>query len=486
MGSLADIPIRLERGSEQSLPRQIAAQIRRAILDGRLPPGSRLPSTRALAQALGVSRNVALAAYDDLHAEGYIEGRHGSGTYVASDLPPLPRPAAPPLRHKARWLRDPVAIPEAVPADLPGGIAFRLGQPSLAPLSRETWRRIWSRVASDLPPAGYGPVEGDPQLRAAIAGHLNRTRGVPCGPDDVVVTAGAIQALMLLARAVLQPGDRAAIEDPGYPTARRVLMTTGAALVPVPVDHDGVRVECLPTGRDAPLLVYVTPSHQYPLGVRLSVARRLSLLEWAREHDSLIVEDDYDSEFRFDAPPLPPLAALDEHGQVAYVGTFSKVLTPSLRVGYLVASRALLDRVVRLKRLADYHTSWPVQQALAAFVSEGELDRHIQRARRLYAERRRALRDGLAPVIGWARLWGLEAGLHAFLELAPGLSADRVAALARARGVIVSTLDDFSIGEPERQGLLLGYGGLELDEIARGTQVLVDVITELGETHATK
>jgi GntR family transcriptional regulator/MocR family aminotransferase len=264
--------------------------------------------------------------------------------------------------------------------------------------------------------------------------------------------------------------------------ARNILLAHGARVVPVPVDADGMQVGHLPQGAAAPILACVTPSHQYPLGGRLPIARRLALLEWARAHDSLIVEDDYDSEFRFDAPPLPALLSLDREGRVAYIGTFAKSLTPSLRIGYLVAPAPLCARVTALKALTDRHTSWPVQRAILALIAEGHLERHIRRARRHYAESRAILHEALAPVTrspdGPARLIGLEAGLHACLELAPGLDAARIVAAALARGVAVGGLDEYYCGPPDRQGLVLGYGGITHPDLARGTRVLAEVIAQ--------
>lgn len=473
-----DVPVQLDRSSSVSLHRQLTLQLRRAILDGRLPAGTRLPSTRALAAELGISRNVALAAYDDLFAEGYVEGVHGSGTYVAHDLPVLPRPAMPTPLGSPRWLRqDPPPVVEPDPPH-PGAIEFVLGKPAVRSVPPDIWKRIWAEIGSHPPPADYGAPAGDGALRAAIAGYLGRARGVACGPDDVVVTTGAVQSLDLIARAILAPGDAVAFEEPGYPVARHVLRAHGATIAPAPVDDDGLRVDLLPTGPDAPYAVYVTPSHQYPLGARMAVPRRMALLDWAAENDALVIEDDYDSEFRFDAPPLPALAGLDAAGRVAYIGTFSKVLSPALRVGYLVAPPPLRMRVTQLKRLADYHTPWPVQRALATFILGGHLERHIRRMRRMYADKRAALRAHLAPAEPWARLIGLEAGLHAYLDLRADIDADAVAAAALARGVAVSTLRAYYHGPVSRNGLLLGYGGLELPDIVLGATVLAEVIRQ--------
>ena len=471
-----DFPVRVERNVPTSLQVQLTEQLRRAILDGRLAAGMRLPSTRTLASEAGVSRNVALAAYDELFAEGYVEGRHGSGTYVTGDLPSLPRPALPAPSGSPRWLRQ-RPPPPAAEFEYPGAIEFRLGRPFTTQLPADVWRKVWHDVSGQLPPSDYGPPAGDPELRAAIAGYLRRSRGVACGADDVIVTAGAIQALDLIARATLAPGDPVGFEEPGYQLARQVLQARGATLVPVPVDEDGLRVEELPAGDDAPMFVYVTPSHQYPLGARMPVGRRVALIEWARANDGLIVEDDYDSEFRFDAPPLPALAGIDETGRVAYIGTFSKVLSPALRVGYLVAPQPLRERVERFKRLSDFHTPWPLQRALAAFIIQGHLERHIRRMRRHYGEKRAALRDALSPVSHLAQLRGLEAGLHAFLELDASIDPRMVELRARQEGVVVSTLDSYFLGPATQHGLLLGYGGLDLPDIVRGAEVLVRVLS---------
>ncbi|GHO78563.1 GntR family transcriptional regulator [Ktedonobacter sp. SOSP1-85] len=365
-----DLPITLDRTASTSIYRQLCEQLRRAILDGRVSGGTRLPSTRTLAQALGVSRTVTSSAYDELFAEGYLEGRHGSGTYVRTDLPPLPRQTPSLPNTLPRWLEKapPLVYEATIP---PQAIAFRLGIPSLSSLPLRVWRETWGTVTARLPPNSHGPTDGDPTLRAELAAYLGRSRGLACTPENILITAGATHALDLVVRATLSVGDCVGMEEPGYPSAQQTVLARGGRLLLVPVDENGMQVERLPHGPAAPLLVYTTPSHQYPLGTRLAVDRRLALLTWAQANDSLIIEDDYDSEFRFDALPLPALASLDEVGRVAYIGTFSKVLTPALRVGYLVAPPQLCERIRQLTYLTDEQVSWPLQQMLADFIARG-------------------------------------------------------------------------------------------------------------------
>lgn len=478
-----DLPIVLDRTAQTSIYQQLCEQFRRAILDGRIAAGTKLPSTRTLARALGVSRTVTSSAYDELFAEGYLEGQHGSGTYVRQDLPPLPRPARPQPRTPPRWLQK-TAAPALVEASAPQTIAFQLGVPSISSLATRPWREAWRSVTQHLPPTGYSLAQGDETLRVELAGYLGRSRGLACSPEDILITAGATHALDLIVRTTLVAGDYVGFEEPGYPSARQIVLARHGRILPVPVDDDGMLVEHLPCGPAAPLLVYTTPSHQYPLGSRLAINRRLALLAWAQDNDSLIIEDDYDSEFRFDLSPLPALASLDEAGRVAYIGTFSKVLTPALRIGYLVAPPQMRERIRQTMHLIDEQVSWPPQRMLADFIAQGHLDRHIRRMRQQYAQKRLTVAQTLAPIEHLARLQGLEAGLHAYLELRDAISATQVAHLARQHNVVVTPLDAYYIGTPDRSGLLLGYAGLEIPEIVQGITILREAIKRVASLRA--
>ena len=313
-------------------------------------------------------------------------------------------------------------------------------------------------------------------LRTAIADYLGRSRGMVCTLDDMLITSGSSRSLDLIIRSALLPGDLVAIEEPGYPQARWQLLASGMRLFPVPVDEDGLQINAFPEGKDAPIALYLTPAHQYPLGFRLSLSRRLALLDWAQANDVLLIEDDYDGEFRFDAPPLPTLASLDRQGHVVYLGTFSKVLTPALRCGYLVAPRRLLQRVMQCLMLTEYQVSWPVQQALTLFLTEGYLERHIRRMRQHYAQGRAILHKAFVPIAHIVSLKGLEAGLHAYLELNVSLSTSQIIDQARREGIVINDLATCYLDAPDRRGFLLGYGGLSPGEIEQGALQLTAIL----------
>ena len=445
------------------LTSQIAEQLREALTDGRLAAGERLPSTRALAAALGVSRTVVTVAYTQLFAEGWLEGRHGSGTFVAQGTGGRPGPCA------AAFLSPPALPQPGLPP--PGGAAavnLRPGIPWQAGIDRAAWRRAWRHAGAEPVPAQPDP-RGHAALREALTGYLRRSRGVRATADQILITRGVSAGLGLVASALLRPGDLVGVEEPGYQAARAVFGSRGARLVPCRVDADGLVVEELPAGLR---LVYTTPAHQYPLGGRLPVPRRQALAAWARTTGALIIEDDYDGEFRYDVAPLPALFGL-EPDVVIYLGTTSKTLTPALGAGWLAARQDLIP--VLAAAAADFgeRVSGPVQRAVTELLASGDLERHVRRMRHEYARRRAALVAALGR-----RLTGDTAGMHMVLELPPGTAAG-VAAAARERGVDVATLDRYFAGPPAGEGLVLGYGAADLAGVSRGGQVIAEIVAAL-------
>ncbi|MGE7436050.1 MocR-like pyridoxine biosynthesis transcription factor PdxR [Kitasatospora sp. NPDC001175] len=451
---------------------RIYRQLLDAVLDGRLRPGERLPPSRELARRLGVSRNTVASAYERLAAEGFLQGRAGSGTFVSGQsvgtLAARRAPAGPGAQPRRVWQSVPAARGQSPEPTYD----FRVGTPDGRLFPFRTWRRL---ITDELRPSGlgradYGPPEGHADLRAAIARHVGLSRSVRATAEDVLVTQGAQQALDLVGRVVIEPGDCVAVEDPGYPPARLLFGSLGARVVGVPVDTEGLMVDALP--REA-RLVYTTPSHQFPLGTPMSLARRAALLDWAERHDAVVVEDDYDSEFRFTGRPLEPLQSLDPGGRVVYVGSYSKTLLPALRLGFLVAPASLQAALHSAKQLSDWHGDPVAQAALARFIDEGLLARHIRRAGREYAARHALLTTTLARDFApWLEPVPSAAGLHVCARTAPGVDLGPVLASARRAGVAVNTVADFSAGEPTRPGLVFGFGAIDRDRIAEGLQRL--------------
>ena len=470
-----------DRHGPLPLTGQIAQQLREALTGGRLAAGERLPSTRALAAALGVSRTVVTAAYTQLFAEGWLEGRHGSGTYVApgaagppgGGADPALRPAGPGPGQRAPAVPSGLAPSQSAPS--PGGpaaVTLRPGIPWQAGIDPAAWRRAWRHAGVQPVPARPDP-RGLRDLREALTGYLRRSRGVCATADQILITRGVSAGLGLVASALLRPGDRVGVEEPGYQAARAVFASRGARLVPCRVDGDGLVVDELPAGLR---LVYTTPAHQYPLGGRLPVPRRQALAAWARASGALIVEDDYDGEFRYDVAPLPTLFGLDPD-VVIYLGTTSKTLTPALGAGWLAARRDLIPVLAATAAELGERVSAPVQRAVTELLAGGELERHVRRMRHEYARRRAVM------VAALGGLTGDTAGMHMFLELPPG-TAVAVAAAARERGVEVATLDRYFAGPPTREGLVLGYGAADLAGVSRGCQVIARILAGLPGPHA--
>jgi GntR family transcriptional regulator / MocR family aminotransferase len=487
--------ISLDTTAKEPLFRQLYVAIRTAILSGQLGAGTQLPPTRDLAGQLGVSRQTILNAYDQLMAEGYLSGTVGKGTFVAQGLRRHSEQAriASPVPRRPLSTRGAAFVAANTRLNIHDGRAraFRSGMPGIDLFPFDVWGRLearrWRRHDHHFgydDPAGYAP------LRECLAAYLRTSRGVQCDASQVIITSGSQQALFLAAMLLLSPGDRAWVEDPGYRGVTAPLHAAQAAVCPVPVDSDGMQVsigiERFPDAR----LAYVTPSHQLPLGVTMSLQRRLELLAWAASRQAWIVEDDYDSEYRYSGPPLASLQSLDRTGCVIYTGTLSKVLFPALRLGYLVAPVELVEAFVQAKALMDRGCPIVPQMTLADFIVEGHFSRHIKRTRDAYAERRASLLDSLDAMTG--RMKGLidigsaDAGLHVAVGFCDGRNDQAFSDTAWQHGLDVRPLSPyFATGNglsgqrPEpRSGLLLGFAAVPPRELRQGARLLEKLLLE--------
>ncbi|HEX4248279.1 MAG TPA: PLP-dependent aminotransferase family protein [Pseudonocardia sp.] len=437
--------VTLDRGSGYSLRDQIVEQLTAAMRDGVLVAGDPLPSTRSLAAALGVARTTVVACYLRLEGEGWLHSSHGSGTFVV-DRPDESAGAGP-------------VEPEPAPAEPPAPM-FDLVPGNLDPsvLATPRWRAAFrpSHATGTVPPA-----QGLPALRAALAEHLRSARGLACRPEEIVLCAGTSEGLAVLGLALGWPGHDVAVEDPGYPAVGMVLRRIGARVLPIAVDGAASVLAGLRNLPAPPAAVYLTPSHQYPLGHRLHEDERRDLLAWSADTGAVLLEDDYDGEFRFGVAPLPSLAGLDPAADTVYLGTLSKVLDPALRIAYLRVPPQLLDAVLASRADLGSTTSESAQEAVVRMLRSGELSRHIARARRLYADRRRAVLQELAAVPAVTGIRGTEAGLHLVVELAPAVRTAVLVAEAAERGVHVDDLDSCRAApDPDRPALVVGYGAL--------------------------
>lgn len=475
---------KLERNSPLPKNRQLYLLLRELILDGTLKSGGQLPTTRELARQLSLSRNTVMYAYEQLLAEGYVIARTGSGTYVADTCPEdsmsveNPAERLPPEKQEGRLSqRGQQLITHAGALSVQWG-AFIPGVPDVTAFPYRTWVRIQNRAWRRPGPQWltYGPSGGYAPLREAVADYLRVARSVVCDPDQIVITHGIHQAIDLILSMLSDVGDRAWIEEPGYWGIRNLLNTSGLQVQPIAVDAEGMN----PQPEDwqtPPRLIFVTPSHQYPTGAVMSLARRRALLEMARQHDSWVVEDDYDSEFRYGGRPLASLQGLDTAGRVLYVGTFSKTLFPSMRMGYLVLPKSLVDSFqVGVAEL--YRAGHQLEQAiLADFMSEGHFATHIRRMRMLYGERRALLLEGLRSELGQDCVLShdSQAGLHLVLKLEQD---DREATeLARQAGIVVRPLSKYYQDQSMAQaGLLLGYACVPDQKIKPALQRLIQAI----------
>jgi GntR family transcriptional regulator/MocR family aminotransferase len=467
----------------RDLTGQLYRQLRSAVLEGRLRGGDRLPPTRELAERLGISRNVVTEAYDRLTGEGFLLGRVGAGTYIAESVASgrhytaLRQPTAK-ISVRPIWNSLPTApIFSAPPLGLP--YSFLVGTPERRRFPFDIWRRIFIRELRAFSKSEErGTRQGEPQLRQAIAKYVAFSRAVVCDEQDIVVTNGTQQALDLIGRVLIDPGTVVAVEEPGYPMARASFLSHGARVIGVPVDREGLVVERLP---ERAKLIFVTPSHQFPLGMPMSLARRMALLEWAQARGAVIIEDDYDSEYRFEGRSLESLQNLDRSGLVLYLGTFSKVLFPGLRLGFVVAPPSVRAPLVKAKEVTDWFSNVLDQATLARFIDDGHLAKHIRKMRKIYAARRQLLLNILTEEFDeWLEPIASVAGSHLSAFLRKGIAADSVVEKARHAGVGIHFLNDCYFSRPAKAGLIIGYGAIEERAIAEGLKRLLNVLKTLS------
>jgi GntR family transcriptional regulator/MocR family aminotransferase len=490
-----EIAITLDHSAALPLHRQLYEELRGAILSQRLKPGERVPSTRSLAGSLKLSRATVTQSYEQLISEGYLQAVIGSGTTVCVELPDellriSPAKAAnatTQARRKApaaiKLSQYGVSLNDSVPLEPPEPevpINFKSGRPALEEFPMQQWRRLLLRHcrADSMDLLDYSTNHrGLPELREAIAGYLARSRAVRCTAEQVIIVNGSQQAIDLITKLLIDRGDAVAVENPGYLGARRAFLAQGAKLLPVPVDENGVitdRLEGKPAHNAHPIkLIYVTPSHQFPTGGVLPLARRLELIRWAERLGAVIVEDDYDSEFRYGSRPIPALQGLAESGNVIYVGTFSKVLFPALRIGYVVAPESLAHVFARARWIADRQTPTLEQLALTDFINEGHLERHLRRMRTLYDKRRQTLVRALNHhFAGRIEILGENAGMHLMIRLRTKFDDQEVVRRACGVGVGLVSARLYYLGDAPADEFVLGYAGLSERRIQEGVRRL--------------
>ena len=476
------------RGTRVPATRWLSTSLRAEILDGRLRAGSRLPATRDLARQYGLSRGTIVSAFEELKSEGYVVGTVGSGTYVNKTLPDelfqVPRGVAPSVSQhgvKRRRVSDFCERVEFFPGFATGPArAFRTAQPALDLFPTTLWAQLASRrlrhataaMLLQCEPMGYRP------LREAVTDYLTTSRGVRCTVDQVAIVSGTQEALDLMGRMFLNPGDRVCMEDPGYIGASWLFDAFGVKITGLQVDHEGIQVP--PARLRDVRMAHVTPGHQFPLGVSMSLPRRLALLEWARSSGALIFEDDYDSEYRYSGRPLPALQGLDRNGVVLFAGTFNKVMFPSLRLGYVVIPSDLVERFEAIRSVTTRHVPVLDQAVLCDFIVEGHLGRHIRRMREVYAERLSVLLESArAELTGLLEISSIEAGLQTVGWLRDGIDGLTAAKAAAARDIEVIALSRYARGRKMREGLLLGFAAVDARELRRGVRELGVVLEGL-------
>jgi GntR family transcriptional regulator/MocR family aminotransferase len=494
-----DFVITLDSNDVLPLHRQLYEELRRLILSGRLVPGQRLPSTRGLAKSLSISRATVTQSYDQLLSEGYLQTIIGSGTYVCDRLPDdllavaVPQVSAPQLpaepsvqlsAYGANLLTTDYSTQTGDTNSLNQKtlISFHYGTPALDEIPLKQWRQLLSRHCRTANREMFeyaSNSQGYQPLREAIARYLVQSRAVQCEADQVIIVSGSQQALDLLTRVFIEQGDEVAIENPGYLGARRIFLANGAKLLPIPVDKSGIVVERLSDYNAAKIkLIYVTPSHQFPTGAVLSLARRLELLAWATQAGAMIIEDDYDSEFRYEGRPIPALQGLDRSNSVIYVGTFSKVLFPALRIGYLVVPKTLVPVLTHAKRLTDRQSALLEQQVLTDFINEGYLERHIRRMRNLYDQRRQTLMQALLLHLRKrVKILGENAGMHLMIRLHSRLTNEEIVDKAAYLGVELVSAKPYYLGCGGTGEFVIGYSDLSEEKINQGVQRLAQVLS---------
>ena len=492
------VPLTLDNASGVPLYRQIYEAVRQAILGGRLGAGTRLPATRSLAGELGVSRNTILLAFEQLLAEGYLEGKVGSGTYVSGVLPdaffqapdtagarPRAAPRRAPLSRRGRML---ASTPAPVVGEFSAPRPFQTRYPAFDAFPHALWGRLVGRRwrSKPVPFMGYGEPAGYRPLRRAIADYLRGVRGVCCEPDQVVITAGSLRALELAARLLLDPGDAVWIEDPSDLRAYGTLLSLGARPVPVPVDDEGLDVAAGVARCPGARMAYVAPAHQDPLGITMSLTRRLALLDWARGANAYVMEDDYDSEFRYHGRPLGAMQGQDRHGKVLFIGNFGKVLFPSVRLGYLVVPPDLVEPFLNARAVADWHPVSVDQAVVADFITQGHFAQHLRRMRTLYAERQAVMVEAARRVLGGLlEVRPAEAGTHLIGWLPKGMSDQAASQAAAAHGVVAPPLSACYMEAKCEGGLLLGYAALSTRQIWEGVRRLATALRSCrGGCHA--
>jgi GntR family transcriptional regulator/MocR family aminotransferase len=468
----------LDPDAKRTATRELFEQLREAIVAGRLAPGDRLPPSRDVAAQLGVSRHTVTTVYGRLAAEGFVAGRAGGGTFVNQvgsrsvgrqrqlvALRPVERLMSPEV-----WLAG-------EPTDTPARYDLRAGTPDPALFPLVAWRRC-TTTAHQTRPAGYGGPAGLDSLRRAIAHWVGKSRAVDATAEQVVVTAGAQQAIDLVTRVLVRAGEIVAVEDPGYPPVRRLCAALGAVVAPVRVDAHGMVVDEIPHRARA---VYATPSHQSPSGATMSLQRRRALLAFAERHDVAVIEDDYDSEYRHVDRPLEPLYRLDRSGRVIYVGTFSKTLSPSLRLGFAVLPESLVAATLNLRRLVGGQPGDAAQSTLLRFIVDGELDRHLRRTRKIYSERHALVTEFVRDAAARGHLLDTvpnNAGLHVTALLPDGIGEEVVRNACRARGVAVGTFDECWSRPDPPAGVILGFGAIATRDLPPALAVVGDVLAE--------